>query len=30
VCLHDYPDDLGKTMLRLGKVRLEVCQPPGQ
>jgi dCMP deaminase len=28
VCLHDYPDDLGKAMLRLGKVRLEVYQPP--
>ncbi|HUU11537.1 MAG TPA: dCMP deaminase family protein [Phycisphaerae bacterium] len=24
VCREDYPDDLGKTMLRLGKVSLEV------
>jgi dCMP deaminase len=27
VCRHDYPDDLGKTMLRDGGVRLEVFEP---
>jgi deoxycytidylate deaminase len=27
VCQQDYPDDLGKTMLRDGGVRLEVFQP---
>jgi dCMP deaminase len=28
VCREDYPDDLGKTLLKLGKVTLEVYQPP--
>jgi dCMP deaminase len=30
VCREDYPDDLGKTMLRLGGVSLEVFQPSEQ
>jgi dCMP deaminase len=28
VCHEDYPDDLGKTLLAVGKVNLEVFQPP--
>lgn len=30
VCRHDYPDDLGKTMLREGGVRLEVFEPAAE
>jgi deoxycytidylate deaminase len=30
VCREDYPDDLGKTLLRLGQVTLEVFTPPAK
>lgn len=29
VCREDYPDDLGKSLLRAGQVTLEVFSPPG-
>ena len=30
VCRHDYPDDLGKTLLAQGQVQMEVFTPGGE